>query len=77
MNLHSLKIRPAYYEAVASRKKSFEIRYNDRDFQVGDMLLLQEFIPETEEYTGRVLFRKVTYMTDYAQKDNYVVMSIV
>ncbi|MDI5791609.1 hypothetical protein PO124_34395 [Bacillus licheniformis] len=25
-------------------------------------------MPEKDEYTGRVMIREVTYMTDYAQK---------
>lgn len=33
-------------------------------------------IPEKDEFTGRVVVREVTYMTDYAQKENYVVMAI-
>lgn len=75
--IHKLKIHPEYFEEVFTRKKSFEIRKNDRNFQIGDILLLQEYIPETQEYTGRVVERKVTYITDFAQKDNYVVMAIV
>jgi ASC-1-like (ASCH) protein len=75
MNKHKLKILPEYFDAVCSGKKSFEIRKNDRDFCVGDMLLLCEYNPE-QGFTGRVADRKVTYMTDYAQQKNYVVMAI-
>ncbi|MED4852257.1 DUF3850 domain-containing protein [Caldifermentibacillus hisashii] len=75
--LHRLKIQPKYFEAVCDGKKSFEIRKNDRNFQVGDSLLLEEYNPETQEYTGRVVERKITYITNYAQQENYVVMAIV
>jgi ASC-1-like (ASCH) protein len=74
---HQLKIQPEYYEAVRKRIKTFEIRRNDRNFQVGDILVLNEFIPETSELTGRWFDRKITYITDYAQQENYVVMSII
>lgn len=74
---HKLKIQSEYFNAVCNGKKSFEIRKNDRDFKVGDLLLLQEFLPETQEYTGRVVERKVTYITDYAQQENYIVMAII
>lgn len=74
---HKLKIQPQYFKEVCTGKKSFEIRKNDRNFKVGDTLLLQEFFPETQEYTGRVVDRKITYITNYAQQDNYVVMAIV
>lgn len=75
--IHKLKIQPQYFRAVCSGKKSFEIRKNDRNYKVGDHILLQEFIPESKEYTGRVVEREITYITDYAQKDNYVVMAII
>lgn len=75
--IHKLKIQPEYFIDVCTGKKSFEIRNNDRNFQIGDTLLLQEFKTETQEFTGRVVERKVTYITDYAQQENYVVMAIV
>lgn len=73
---HELKIAPEFFKAVCSGAKSFEIRRNDRDFKVDDMLLLQEYKPNSGEYTGRTVCRRVTYLTDYAQKENYVVMGL-
>ncbi|KRT87117.1 MULTISPECIES: ASCH/PUA domain-containing protein [Bacillus] len=73
---HKLKILPEYFEAVCTGVKNFEIRRNDRNYQVGDLLELNEYIPEKAEFTGRVVVREVTYITDYAQQENYVVMSI-
>lgn len=73
---HKLKIQSEYFKEVCTGTKSFEIRKNDRNFKVGDTLLLQEFIPETQEYTGRIVERKIKYITDYAQQENYVVMAI-
>ncbi len=76
MEKHKLKILPEYFKAVCSGEKTFEIRNNDRHFKVGDILLLCEYIPERNKFTGSVVQRKITYITDYAQKDGYVVMSI-
>ena len=73
---HELKTWPEYYQAVLDKKKTFEIRKNDRNFQVGDHLCLQEWNPETKDYTGRWLIREVTYITDYGQPDGQVVMGI-
>jgi ASC-1-like (ASCH) protein len=74
---HKLKIQNEYFEAVCSGEKSFEIRKNDRDFKVGDTLILQEFLPISKQYTGRVIEKEITYITDYGQQENYVVMAIV
>jgi hypothetical protein len=49
--IHSLKCWPEYFQAIKSGKKTFEIRYNDRNYQVGDFLELHEFDPEENRYT--------------------------
>lgn len=74
--MHSLKILPEYFEAIRSDVKTFEIRKNDRDFRVGELLHLQEYNASTGMYTGREIVRLITYITDYAQQDGYVVMAI-
>ena len=42
---HDLKTWPEYFHQILARKKTFELRLNDRDFQVGDTLRLIEFDP--------------------------------
>ncbi|AKG88281.1 DUF3850 domain-containing protein [Listeria monocytogenes] len=69
---HELKIAPEYFEAVTEGRKTFEIRKNDRNFEVGDTLVLQEF--DNGEYTGREYWEDVVYITDYLQKEGIVVM---
>lgn len=76
MKRHDLKIRSGFFRAIVSGEKTFEIRKNDRNFKVGDMLLLREYEQETEDYTGQGLLKKITYITDFEQKEGYVVMSI-
>ena len=56
--VHHLKTLPEYFEAVAGLEKQFEVRNDDRDFQVGDHLVLQEW---AESYTGRELTALVDY----------------
>lgn len=48
---HALKTWPQFFKAVVSGEKTFEVRKNDRNFQVGDKLLLQEWDPVIGEYT--------------------------
>lgn len=52
MNVHNLKIRPNYFKDVIAEIKKFEIRFNDRGFEVGDLIVLEEF--DNKGYTGRL-----------------------
>ena len=58
---HYLKTLPIYFERVVSLKKNFEVRKNDRDFQTGDIVVLQEW-SETDKYTGREIGCMVEYI---------------
>lgn len=64
MTIHRLKIWPKFFKSVKIGEKSFEIRKNDRDFKVGDILVLQEWSPETDSYTGDVVTKKISYILD-------------
>lgn len=72
--VHELKLSDEFFDHVRIGKKNFEIRRNDRNYRVGDHLLLKEW--NGVRYTGRTLLRKIVYITDYDQKDNTVVMGI-
>ena len=72
--IHELKILPEYFEAVTSGRKQFETRRNDRNFKVGSQLILREW--NGEKYTGDSYKAEITYITDYAQQDGYVVLGI-
>lgn len=72
--IHELKILPEYFEAVTSGRKQFEIRKNDRDYKVGDQLILKEW--SQDNYTGDSYKAEITYITDYMQKNGYVVIGI-
>lgn len=58
--VHELKILPKWFDDVASEKKNFEIRRADRDFKVGDILVLKEY--ERGRYTGREIKRIIQYI---------------
>lgn len=73
---HELKVWPEFMPALESGAKAFEIRENDRGFEVGDLLALREWDPKTEEYSGKVLYKQVSYMTSFQQKPGFVVMGI-
>lgn len=75
MRIHELKITEPYFSDVAFGSKNFEIRKNDRDYKIGDILILKAW--NGEKYTGAEVRREITYITDYEQKPGYVVMAIV
>jgi hypothetical protein len=61
---------------MLENKKNFEYRENDRDYQVGDMLWLKEWNPQTEVFTGRSLAVEVDCVVSkvFNLPDNYVIM---
>jgi ASC-1-like (ASCH) protein len=65
---HSLKTWPGEFEAVRRGDKRHEVRVNDRAFKVGDLLILEEWIPVGDDcteghLTGRSVLRTITYIT--------------
>ena len=79
LKMHCLKIMPKYYDSLKHGYKPFEIRKNDRDFKVGDVLTLQEYDIETKEYTeSDELYFDITYILDDSEylQDGYVCLGI-
>ena len=73
---HKLKCWPMFFDAIKSGDKTFEIRKNDRAFKVGDVLRLEAWDPEFAIYIGAEFDVLVTYMTDWGQKEGFVIMAI-
>ena len=64
---HDLKTLTPYFRHIQEGLKTFDVRLNDREFEVGDTLYLMEFDPDTERYTGRICWRLVTYLLEGGQ----------
>ncbi|ELT8921902.1 DUF3850 domain-containing protein [Enterococcus faecalis] len=71
--LHKLKINQEYFTPVLQGIKNFEIRFNDRNYSVGDTVLLREIESESKSYTGREIAVEIIYITNYEQKEGFVV----
>lgn len=75
--IHAVKCRSNYFKALQSGQKSFEVRKNDRDYKVGDLLGINE-IDNGGNYTGRALVCRINYILDGFEglKDDYIAMSV-
>ena len=80
MTIHKLKLAACYYADSASGIKTFEIRKNDRDFRVGDILELREWVGEEGmgRYSGETHWKIITYILDDAEylQDGYVCLGV-
>lgn len=56
---HELKCWPDSFAGLWDKTKTFELRYNDRNYTAGDTLRVREWNNETEKYTGREVTLKV------------------
>lgn len=64
---HVLKCWPQFFDAISAGKKTHDLRRaDDRDFRVGDVVQLNEFDPTSQQYTGRRLRVRITYITSAA-----------
>lgn len=74
---HELKCWPQYFDAIVHRKKTFEVRHNDRDYGIGDVLILREYDNDKKEYTRRQTRVRVTNIfSDFGLQPGWVVMAI-
>ena len=73
MKLHNLKIKAEYANAKLTGSKMFEIRLNDRDYRVGDIVKYTCIdSPIVNDKISEKLYY-ITFITNYEQKEGYVV----
>lgn len=83
MAIHKLKTVQPFFDQVKEGKKKFELRKNDRDFKVNDLLILEEFDPDDGDepgngYSGKAFVVKVDYILEnYAGVESgYCIMGV-
>lgn len=78
--IHELKCETRYFVRSARGLKPFEIRRNDRDFQVNDTIVMREWDCAGDFYTGREMEGLVKYVFhgggQYGLSVDYVVMTM-
>lgn len=77
--VHHLKTWTPFFKDVKSGVKQFEVRKNDRDYEVGDTLILEDFDPSIEKYSGAWIPKLVTYKLDDTRfvKEGYVILGMI
>ena len=84
---HMLKTDPGVFAMSKAGLKTFEIRYDDRGYEIGDMLVLRETRYSGEEmksgkpliYTEDIVICIVQYILRgpaYGLEDGWVIMSV-
>lgn len=79
---HRLKTVQPYFNDMRNGAKMFDVRKNDRGFNVGDIVVLEEYRDTggafTSGYTGLVIRKKIVYILkeNYGIKSGYCVLGL-
>lgn len=76
---HNLRTSSDSFSEIWAGKKKFEICIDDKNYQIGDDLLLLEYNPQTSTYTGRWIEVCITYKVEGGQHglpENLCILSI-
>jgi hypothetical protein len=78
VKVHYLKTWTPFFDDIKSGVKQFEVRKNDRDYEVGDTLILEDFNPIKGIHTGRWIPKLVTYVLNDPNfvKEGFVIMGM-
>jgi hypothetical protein len=85
MSIHHVKSWPHQFAAVSGGYKTAELRKNDREYNIGDVMVLHEYDPATGVYSGRTADVEITHKLDkdnlcavskLALSDEYAVLSV-
>ena len=80
IGVHRVKIQPQWYKLCENGEKTCEIRYNDRDYNINDTIILCEYDLNKKEYTGKELIRNISHVLHSADcdglKKGYVILSL-
>ena len=61
--MYYLKSWPQFFQAILKGEKKHDLRSMDRRFEVGDIVVLQEYDPFNGFYTGQELRATITFIT--------------
>ena len=75
---HELKCFAKHYQHIVYGNKRSEVRYNDRNFQIGDTVTFKEGQQEIDgfKYTSSQVSARITYIDDFGCQTGYVNLSL-
>lgn len=74
--LHNLKIDLVYAEEILDGLKTYEIRLDDRQYAEGDLICFMVNCKTEIYHIMQNKIYKIISLTDYAQKEGWVVFGI-
>lgn len=77
--IHRLKILDIFADDILEGNKTFELRYNDRNYQKGDFIKFVVVDGEghvSRHPLGRELFQIVYFLEEWGLKDGYAALGI-
>lgn len=60
--IHNVKIWPEFFDEVQTGERPVEMRIDDRGYEAGDTIRLEEWDPGKMTYTGRVTEKKIIHV---------------
>jgi len=80
MKKHYLKTWSKYFHDVDCGLKDFELRLNDRDFQIGDILILEEVDDFSFVKTGKIIEKSIKYILEggmFGLQEGYAILGLL
>lgn len=80
MIIHSLKCWPIPFSAIYHGEKNWELRKDDRQYSIGNYLLIKEWDNEKQEYTGSFVEKQIVWILrscpEWGLMDGFCILSL-
>lgn len=76
MKIHKLKIKDKYYQDLIRGRKLFELRKNDRDYKVGDLIHFVGINGEEYNYNVYIIVYVLKDVPEYGLDKDYCILGI-
>lgn len=64
MKTHEVRSWTDFFSSLASGDRQFDLRKNDRDYKVGDIIKFREYDDRAGKFTGAELRRRITHVME-------------